>query len=268
MFYRAKEHSTQLFSVGDWMTLILRPMKLLIIFMFTVSCAFADGFVYAKGRFLRFRYPGSTETKAFDINDRDEIVGWHRDSSGMIHGFVKAGNTFRSIDHPNASGWGTVITGLNNRGTLVGSYGDGYTVRGFVCNGGKFTPIEYPGVDYTEPFGINNNGTVVGFYWDGLAPHGFVYERGRFKSLDVPGALSTQLYGINEKGQIVGAYLDGDGNSGAFIYEKGLFTQVSSWYGINNKGGIDDMNFEDHGKPQGAFAHGINNKGHIVGEVE
>jgi probable HAF family extracellular repeat protein len=243
-------------------------MKFLIILMFTASCVFADGFVYAKGKLMRFSYPGSIETKAFDINDRDEIVGWHSDCFGRIHGFVMDGNKFRSIDHPNASGWGTVVTGLNNRGTLVGSYGDGDTVRGFLCQDGKFIPIEYPGVDYTEPFGINNNGTVVGFYWDGLTTHGFVYEKGRYRSLDVPGALSTQLYGVNEKGQIVGAYLDGHGNSAAFIYDKGVFVHVSSWYGINNKGGIAEMYLEDHGDPRGALVHGINNKGHIVGEIE
>lgn len=235
--------------------------------MLTVSCAFADGFIYAKGQFIRFSCPGSTDTKAFDINDKDQIVGWYSDDSGRIHGFFKDGSSFSSIDHPDAIGWGTVVTGLNNRGTLVGSYGDGDTVRGFVCNGGKFTPVEYPGVDYTEPFGINNNGTVVGFYWDGHATHGFVYEKGRYKTLDVPGALSTQLYGISEKGQIVGAYLDVDGNSVAFIYEKGVFTHASSWYGVNNRGAIANLQFQDHGNPLPASAHGINNKGHIVGEV-
>jgi len=199
----------------------------------------------------------------FGINNREEIVGWYGDSEGTTHGFLKIGNAFRTIDYPNADE--SACTGINERGAIVGSYGLGTGVHGFVEWNGVFTRIDYPGLNYTEPFGINNQGALVGFYWDGIMTHGFLYENGSFKTLDVPGALATQAYAINEKGQIAGGYVDSAGDQGGFLYDHGMFTRVSSWYGINNKGETAGVFYSEHPGPVGALPLGINNRNQVVG---
>ena len=137
----------------------------------------ADGFLFSGGTYSRFNYPGSTTTMPFAINDNDVIVGWYTDSSGDNHGFVKTGGTFSSIDYPGAvEPFGTTIIGINNSGTMVGSYWDGSVSHGFLYSAGSFTALDYPGAIESQPFGIDSNGDVVGFYWDGTETHGFLYR--------------------------------------------------------------------------------------------
>ncbi len=242
-------------------------------------------FLLAHNKCSRFSYPGSIETMPFGINDKNYVVGWYSDSSGY-HGFIKTGERFRSIDHPDAIG-ATFVTGINNKGIMVGCYGSS---RGFTFDGRSFTAIDYPGVDYTEPFGINNNGAVVGFYWDGYATHGFLYAHGSFITLDMPGADATQPYSINDKGQIVGSYyLGAPGYYGAFLYNKDVFTDIAfpgawytSCYGINEEGEIGGGYYDRDGQhaflyssgryapvyvpsSNGSIILGINNRGYVVG---
>jgi hypothetical protein len=60
--------------------------------------------------------PGST--RANSINDQRTIVGSYRDEQGVGHGFVYKLGQFTTVD---VSGYeNTVVTGINNRGDLVG----------------------------------------------------------------------------------------------------------------------------------------------------
>jgi len=227
----------------------------------------------------------------FAINDNDVIVGWYTDSSGNNHGFVKTGGAFSSIDYPGAvEPFGTTIIGINNSGTMVGSYWDGSVSHGFLYSAGSFTALDFPGAIESQPFGINSNGDVVGFYWDGTETHGFLYSGGAFSSYDVPAALATQSYSINDNGQIVGGY---NGNGNGFLYEGGVYTNLSVFgalytaaYGINNSGQIvgsfsgaypnnsgplgflyqeGEFVIIDFPASGGTSAYGINNLGEIVG---
>lgn len=73
--------------------------------------------------------PGSSQTQALGINDRDEVVGVYQVGTGegaMTHGFTwtpRAGFQ-TNVDDPAGVG-ATTINGVNDRGQLVGFYTDG-----------------------------------------------------------------------------------------------------------------------------------------------
>jgi probable HAF family extracellular repeat protein len=104
------------------------------------------------------------------------------------------------------------ITGVNDRGQIVGSTYVGNVPHGFVYNNGVYTALNNPlGVNGTGATGINNAGEIVGYYLDSNnVQHGYLYSNGTSVTLDNPlGVHGTMATGINEWGQIVVYYLDG-----------------------------------------------------------
>jgi hypothetical protein len=80
------------------------------------------------GHLTAFQFPGGTDTQAFGVNGKDQIVGSYLDSAGVMHGFVLTSplgpvSHWQSIDDPNGIG-STVVNGINNAGDLVGFYTD------------------------------------------------------------------------------------------------------------------------------------------------
>jgi uncharacterized membrane protein len=125
---------------------------------------------------------------AFDINDRNQIVGFYPDANGTFHGFLYDRGRFTTIDHPDASD--------------AGRSGGGCDGKGFAAS---------------AAFGINNRGQVVGQYVDddGVL-HGYVWERKRgFRTIDPPRGGETVAVDINDRGQILlpapGSFNKGDG---------------------------------------------------------
>ena len=96
--------------------------------------------------------------------------------------------------------------GINNRGQIVGDYGDaGGTVHGSLLDKGALTTIDVPGATSTEAGGINDHGQISGWYGDvSGTEHGFLLDKGTFTTIDVPGAIRTNAYGINARGQFRG----------------------------------------------------------------
>jgi hypothetical protein len=75
-----------------------------------------------------FNFPGGSDTQAFGINSKNQIVGSYLDGSGVMHGFVLTNplgprSVWQSIDDPNGIG-STVVNGINTAGDLVGFYTD------------------------------------------------------------------------------------------------------------------------------------------------
>ncbi len=78
--------------------------------------------------------PGSYSTQVTGINDGGEIVGYYYDNAGTPgvpeegaeHGFIYENGQYQTIDYPG-SGGGTALTGINDLGEIVGTYGsDGF----------------------------------------------------------------------------------------------------------------------------------------------
>ena len=97
--------------------------------------AHSEAFLIQDGDTTAFMVPGSSQTSAWDINPRGDIVGVFRDGSGF-HGFVRTG-TGRTLLDP------------------------------------AYTQIDVPGATASRAFGVNERGDVVGAYVAGGKTHGF-----------------------------------------------------------------------------------------------
>lgn len=72
----------------------------------------------------RFRFPGSSDTEAYDVNASGVVVGYEfDDAAGVYRGFVRQGSQMTSFDVAGASG-GTYPQGVNEDGDIVGYYID------------------------------------------------------------------------------------------------------------------------------------------------
>jgi hypothetical protein len=162
----------------------------------------------AAGEVTTVSVAGSALTFPVAINAAGEIAGSTVDSHGNSSGFVRYVNgSIATFDpggtHPGA----TVVTGINNEGTVVGSYELTNTVfpqHGFLRRvNGTITTFDVPGSDRTEPVGINAAGEIAGIYWfnKNIQAGGFVRS--------AEGAITTYPgvpVSINAEGYVAGWY--------------------------------------------------------------
>lgn len=203
--------------------------------------------------------PGATAT-AVNANSTHEIAGQFAGMDGIFHGFVLNKGVFTTIDFPGAVATVvnpdltivTTINGINARGQLTGTYGDGTKIHSFVWEKGVFTTLDPPGSSESQGGFLNAQGEVVGGYRDANGRrHAFIWSKGVFTTIDPPDALHPTMgpvaLGINNPGQVVGTYVDEDGDRHGFLLSKGVYTTLDV--------------------PGAAFtvAQGINNAGQIVG---
>jgi hypothetical protein len=175
-------------------------------------------FSYTGGVFTLFNDPNGT-SGAFGINSTGKIVGFFTNSSSVTEGFLDNGGTFTTIFDVNSSGTnGTAADGINDAGTIVGTYDVINTGNGFVYNGSTYTTTNVPGATGgTYLHGINNSGQMAGYYSTGGANQGFLDIGGAITTIDVPGATSTGVLGLNNEGQLVGFYINGSGQQFGFL---------------------------------------------------
>jgi hypothetical protein len=190
------------------------------------------------------------------INDYGNVAGYFYDNSSInsissgqngpyfgYNGFVYDGNTFTSINDPNAT-TGSFATGVNNSEYVTGYFGDAQGVHGFLYKPGVFVSVPGTGLSgggllgggyfvfptYTtlnDPnatsgtyaTGINNNGLITGYYIDALGTHGFIYNGSTYTTIDDPFGVTgtTKAIGINDNGQVVGQFNDATGYTHSFI---------------------------------------------------
>src|SRR5262249_35975993 len=141
--------------------------------------------------------PSATNgTVANGINDSGQIVGDYVGNSPitLTHGFLydPSSGTYTTLDDPLASqnpGGGTIASGINGTGEIVGSYATGggmivLTAHGFLLSGGTYTTIEDPlATNGGIAFGINASGQIVGFYSNATG-HGFLLSGGTYTTID------------------------------------------------------------------------------------
>ncbi len=110
------------------------------------------------------------------------------------------------------------VAGINDAGTITGSYRDTAGYSAFVrTSDGRLKIFVGPnGATDTQAFAINNSGTIVGGFTDASGKgHGFIRTAdGTFTPFDIDGAYGTGLTAINDKGMIAGGYSTKDGHFG------------------------------------------------------
>src|SRR5579871_4673524 len=130
-------------------------------------------------------------------------------SVGIFLGAVLNATTYNcaTFSVPGASS--TKISGINNAGTIVGTYMVNGVSHGFLANtsSSSFQTIDYPGSMDTQLFTINNSGVMTGEYNFGISgqtPGWFTRDAaGNFKLITVPaGDTLSGAYGINDNGAI------------------------------------------------------------------
>lgn len=162
------------------------------------------------------------------------------------------GFKFLPIDVTNAAG--TLATGINARGDIVGIYFDAaFNEHGFSLKDGKFATIDVPGSVVgvsgtleTEANGINPAGDIVGDYFAppgapgapecliALSPacrRGFLYKNGRFSDVLVPGKKGSIPNAITPDGAIYGCDHDDDYFASMFGFVRtplGLFMTMNA----------------------------------------
>jgi len=118
----------------------------------------------------------------------------------------------------------------------------------------KFKAVTVPGATLAEPGGINNAGVSVGLYTDSSnVQHGYILKGKKLTTLDDPNGKAGTTGGsnLNPNGTVsaVGSYVSSTtGNSVAFVYKKGKYTDIPG--------------------PSGAvstFGSAINDSGAVVG---
>ena len=196
----------------------------------------------SNGTFTSFDVPGSIadpvtpyefgpglQTAGIGVNNLGVISGLYATESGLdkySNGYIKNGNTYITVDHPNAghtAPFGTKLFGINDLGVAAGTYtvAPGISV-GFTSDGTSFTTVFVPGSELggfgTQVNGINNDGTVTGTYTDpsGLG-HGLIVKNGVYNSFTIPGSPFSEIHTINAQGDFVGSYFDANFGAHGFI---------------------------------------------------
>jgi uncharacterized membrane protein len=215
--------------------------------------------------FTTIDVPGATSTDALGINDIGQIVGIFFDRSGAVHGFLKNGATYTTLDVPGSNANpGTTASGINDSGEIVGSFSNSLGGFGFLKSGTTYSTLfanestcatPCASAVFTNALGINSAGQIVGQFSDSSGFHGFLTDGQTYTTLDVPGSNAnpgTVAQGINDAGQIVGSFGDSLGNHG-FLKSGMTYTTLDVPGATNGTSST------------GTFAHGINNSGQIVG---
>ncbi len=96
-------------------------------FYFDVTESFpnghARGFLYDNGIFTSFDFPGAVETLPVDFNDNGQIVGiFAAENDSIGRSFLLDAGTFTTFDVPLSGIVATQVSGINNRGQIVGRY--------------------------------------------------------------------------------------------------------------------------------------------------
>jgi hypothetical protein len=219
------------------------------------------------------------------VNDSGTIVGWFGNPvSGLPagNGFIDLNGTYTQMSAPAFNGStppGMVVDGINDSGTIVGTYTDGsQPIVGFIDTNGTYSFVAIPtppgsNNPYypTELTGISNNGIIVGHYSSvgGSPIAGFVDNNGTLTTVSTPwSGTGAFLTGVNNSGVVVGngfparTLLEVDDNTlggDAFVDNNGVFTQI-----------IDPNAYSVSGPNQptpwdATLVTGINDNGVIVG---
>lgn len=182
----------------------------------------SQGVIVKGSTFTSFTHPKSVlGTRLTGINKYNSTVGWYLDSAENAHGFKRYSNGgIVALDYPGAvPSLGTNPAGINDFGTVAGSFGDTVGEHGFIYHSGTWAKIDYPsgGAGTTQVVGISNNNVVVGFNTSNEPSTSFLYANGTFKVISVPNSFDTLVTGISANGVISGNVGFSSGSSSAFM---------------------------------------------------
>jgi len=222
---------------------------------YSTLAGFTGGFVRtASGQITTFDV-GQVYTGQLRINAAGVIAGIYQDVSGMSRGFIRSADGAITKFNPGGDAGSTVVTDINDAGTVVGIYlptnTDPPSYAYLRTPDGTITTFSVPGGSLPYPWSINDLGEVTGnYYYDNdTQVGGFVRSPG--------GMFTTFGYSdgvvplaINLAGTTTGWYGPPVGNFAGFVRQQdGTITPFS----MPQTGAIDTLFL------------GINDAGFITG---
>jgi len=221
------------------------PVALLaVLFSATASHAAATSTVRDLGTL------GGGASRAWGINDRDQVVGESETADGRTHAFLWSNG--QMTDLGTLGGPFSRAADINNRGQVVGTSmtaaGDSHA---FLWENGVMHDLGAMAGTMSSATAINNQGQIVGSYQGpGMfdLPFGFVWRNGQWSDLgSLPGGCCTDPRDINDTGQIAGLGYTALGQQRAVRWQAGVLTNLGTLGGGSS------------------YASGINNRGQVVG---
>jgi probable HAF family extracellular repeat protein len=153
----------------------------------------AHGFIFDGKTVTSIDFPQSRGTGVSAINNKGHVVGNFTDGDFRSHGFLYKRRQFTVVDAPYPGAGDTLLSGISNRGQIVGEslFINAPTPELSNERGFLYEDQEFQIIPITRPQGINNHGEIVGLNTG--VEEGLIYSDGILTPLSFPDAMVTTL---------------------------------------------------------------------------
>lgn len=181
----------------------------------------------------------------FGINSAGTAVGWCTNTkTGLDQGLEYSAGKITVINYPKSNG--TQLSGINDKGEIVGLYLDSTNAtHGFSLVGKKFTSISVAGDTNTVAWGINNAGQITVYATNSAGDYdSYLLTGKKFKNIDNPkakGGVGTIVHTpAPTSGDIDGTYYNSAGTEMGWLLHKGKYYDVVDPGGTSRADGLND----------------------------
>jgi probable HAF family extracellular repeat protein len=176
-------------------------------------------------------------SRATNINDRGQVVGWTSTPANERHAFFWENGVMTDLG--TLGGGFSIPSGLNESGDVVGTSttASGAT-HAFLWRGGMMQDLGTLGGSSSAARAVNAAGQVVGESQTASGEtHAFLWD-GTLQDLGTLGGTTSSATAIAETGQITGSSTDAAGAQHAFVWSHGVMQNLGLLPGFAASGGV------------------------------
>lgn len=217
---------------------------------------YGNAFLWENGKMKDIANFGGRFSQAYDISNKEQIIGISETSSQSVHAFLWQNNTPTDLGILGEGNTSFPRT-INNSGQVAVESltlaNGAYTVRqALLWRNGTITNLGSLGGQLSGAYGINNRKQVVGESSTSSGQrHAFLWQNPLMTDLGTLGGNTSSAKAINDLGQVVGNSSTSQSNKNpfyhCFLWSKGTMTELAP-------NSVHDC-----------YANSINNQGTVVG---